>query len=401
MPTDDQDVASGIAASWQEDAASGPFADLFAEAKRELTICNSCRYCEGYCAVFPAMERRRTLTDSSITHLANLCHDCRACLYACMYAPPHDFGVDLPAMLSEVRARSWDQGLRPRKLLIRKKETPVLVRTTVLSASVLIGGLILLLAVLTEGLGQLWQNPRGSASPYDVISYPALLIVMGIPFILAAVSIGYAGISYWRGARGSLRGLFDMRAWLSALYEAARLRYLRGGGEECFYPVGQPSPTRRRLHAIVAYGFLLCAVSTISASVLQDILGSDPPYPPISVPVVTGTLGGLGMVIGCIGLIALKRRTDPAASFEEMIQRDYNLLVALTALGVTGLLVLIVRTTPAYGLLLVIHLATVAVCFSVAPYTKFNHVVYRLLALVIDNLEREEEAAARTAESGG
>ena len=27
---------------------------------RVMQICNACRYCEGFCAVFPAMERRRT-----------------------------------------------------------------------------------------------------------------------------------------------------------------------------------------------------------------------------------------------------------------------------------------------------------------------------------------------------
>ena len=30
------------------------------EAARLMTICNACRYCEGLCAVFPAMEMRRT-----------------------------------------------------------------------------------------------------------------------------------------------------------------------------------------------------------------------------------------------------------------------------------------------------------------------------------------------------
>ena len=28
-----------------------------------MTICNACRYCEGYCAVFPAMEKRLTFSD--------------------------------------------------------------------------------------------------------------------------------------------------------------------------------------------------------------------------------------------------------------------------------------------------------------------------------------------------
>jgi citrate/tricarballylate utilization protein len=29
-----------------------------AEAERLLQICNACRYCESFCAVFPAMTRR-------------------------------------------------------------------------------------------------------------------------------------------------------------------------------------------------------------------------------------------------------------------------------------------------------------------------------------------------------
>ena len=28
------------------------------EVSRIMTICNACRYCEGFCAVFPAMTRR-------------------------------------------------------------------------------------------------------------------------------------------------------------------------------------------------------------------------------------------------------------------------------------------------------------------------------------------------------
>ena len=60
-----------------------------AEATRQLNICNSCRYCEGLCAVFPALERRNLLDAGDVSQLANLCHDCRACYDDCMYSPPH------------------------------------------------------------------------------------------------------------------------------------------------------------------------------------------------------------------------------------------------------------------------------------------------------------------------
>ena len=71
--------------------------ELLKDAARQMTICNACRYCEGYCAVFPAMELRRTFTKADILYLANLCFDCRACYYACQYAPPHEFAVNVPS----------------------------------------------------------------------------------------------------------------------------------------------------------------------------------------------------------------------------------------------------------------------------------------------------------------
>ena len=78
---------------------------LVEEAQRVLSICNACRYCEGYCAVFPALERRLEFSENDVHYLANLCHNCGACLYACQYAPPHEFQLNFPA-----RARPGAQG---------------------------------------------------------------------------------------------------------------------------------------------------------------------------------------------------------------------------------------------------------------------------------------------------
>jgi citrate/tricarballylate utilization protein len=52
--------------------------ELVAEAQRVLAICNACRYCEGYCAVFPALERRLSFDEGDVHYLANLCHNCGA-----------------------------------------------------------------------------------------------------------------------------------------------------------------------------------------------------------------------------------------------------------------------------------------------------------------------------------
>ena len=45
------------------------------EVTRVMQICNACRYCEGFCAVFPAMTRRRQFDEGDVGYLANLCHN--------------------------------------------------------------------------------------------------------------------------------------------------------------------------------------------------------------------------------------------------------------------------------------------------------------------------------------
>ena len=78
-----------------------------AEAGRMLHICNACRYCEGFCAVFPAMTRRLEFGKADLHFLANLCHNCGACLYACQYAPPHEFAVNVPQAMAVVRGQTY------------------------------------------------------------------------------------------------------------------------------------------------------------------------------------------------------------------------------------------------------------------------------------------------------
>src|SRR3982751_5955294 len=42
---------------------------LVEEAQRVLAICNACRYCEGYCAVFPALERRLAFDGQAVHYI--------------------------------------------------------------------------------------------------------------------------------------------------------------------------------------------------------------------------------------------------------------------------------------------------------------------------------------------
>ena len=81
--------------------------ETLTEVSRLMTVCNSCRYCEGLCAVFPAMIMRRNFPDGDLNYLANLCHGCGACFYDCQFSPPHEFNVNVPKVMAQARGESY------------------------------------------------------------------------------------------------------------------------------------------------------------------------------------------------------------------------------------------------------------------------------------------------------
>ena len=133
---------------------------------------------------------------------------------------------------------------------------------------------------------------------------------------------------------------------------------------------------------MVFYGFLLDFASTSVAACYDHFLGWQAPYPLLSWPVVLGTVGGVGLLIGTSGLLYLKWKSDRDPSAERMLSMDVAFLLLLFLTSVTGILLLALRETSAMGMLLVIHLGMVAGLFVTAPYGKFAHVVYRYAALV-------------------
>src|SRR5438105_15440719 len=106
-------------------------------------------------------------------------------------------------------------------------------------------------------------------------------------------------------------------------------------------------------------------------------------------PGLLGTLGGIGMIVGASGLLGLKWRSDRAPADQRTLNLDWLFLLSLDVVSVTGMLLLVLRDTPAMAALLVIHLATVLALYVSAPYGKFAHFVYRYIALVQNRLEAE------------
>jgi citrate/tricarballylate utilization protein len=98
--------------------------------------------------------------------------------------------------------------------------------------------------------------------------------------------------------------------------------------------------------------------------------------------VILGTLGGIGLVIGPIGLLRLRQARDPALVPATRSGMDEAFLWMLLLTGGTGLVLLVLRATPLMGILLAIHLGVVLALFLALPYGKFVHAVHRLAALI-------------------
>lgn len=358
-----------------------PYPEFVREATRQLTICNACRYCEGYCAVFPAMELRRAFEEADVIHLAQLCHDCRACYYACMFTPPHEFGVNIPQVMSAIREQTYERHTWPRFMA-------ALYRSPAALAAVVAGGVLLVMTAAWWLAGPRLLEPQsGPGAFYRVIPHWAMLVLgFGLGTYTVAVWLISASRFWQSTALGAIR--VRTRDLLAAVSDAARLRWLVGGGPGCPYPGEPPAFGRRMLHAFVFYGFIAAVASTSSAAFYQEVWGRLPPYPVFSLPVVLGIVGGVSMVLGCSGLFFLKRRSDPLPAARETALMDYGFLFVLGMTNVTGLLTLLVRSSWLMGLVLAVHLGFVAVLYVTMAHGKFVHAIYRVLALVRNSAEQ-------------
>ena len=357
---------------------------LIDEAQRVLAICNACRYCEGYCATFPALQRRLDFTEGDIRYLGNLCHNCGACLYACQYAPPHEFALNFPRLMAQVRAQSWQRYAWP-GFLARAFASNGLFTSLATAAGLVF---FLLFAAWLAGPERLFAaHSDAQGSFYAVIPHGAMVAVFGAVslFVLAAFAVGFA--RFWRDT-GERESAFTPGTSVHAVRDAAVLRYLDGGGDGCTYPDEKPSFARRTFHHLTFYGFLLCFAATSTATIYHYALDWKAPYPFWSLPVLLGTVGGVGLLVGPAGLAWLKRRRDPELADPAQRGMEAGFLALLFLTSLTGLALLAFRETVAMGMLLVAHLGVVLALFATLPYGKFVHALYRLAALARFHLER-------------
>ena len=331
------------------------------------------------------MESRRFLGEQDLKYLANLCHDCRGCYYACQYAPPHEFNLNLPKSLADLRLQSYQEYSWPRLLRRLFDYNGLLVTLSAVLAVFLLSMLVWLIRDPTVFFG----SHLGPGAFYRVVPYT----IMVVPFITLAIFVLYAlgrgTAAFYRGAGGNLKDLLNPRANFRSVGDILRMKYLDGSGYGCNYPGERFTMIRRYFHQAVFYGFILCLAATTLAFFYHHFLGRPAPYPFWSWPVVPGALGGLALLTGTGGLLLLKIRMDRIPAGSGSLGLDLSFLILLFLISLSGLLLFFFRSTPAMGILLVLHLGLVAAFFITLPYGKFVHGVYRYAALVRHAVEQK------------
>lgn len=355
------------------------------EVARQMTICNACRYCEGFCAVFPAMTRRLDFNQADVHYLANLCHNCGACLHACQYAEPHEFAVNVPKAMARVRVQTYAEYAFPRAL------GKLYERNGLTLAMAAAGSLVLFLCLTLLATGKLLVAMPGG-NFYGIFPHNTLAAMFGGVFAWVILALGVGVTRFWRTVSpprsepGIQRG-----AGQEALDNVLRLKYLDGGhGQGCNNEDDRFTLLRRRFHHFTFYGFLLCFAATCVATLYHFLLGWHAPYPLLSLPVVLGVIGGIGLCIGPAGLLWLNLRRDPRQGDAAQKPMDRGFIALLLLVSVSGLALLAGRETAALGLLLAVHLGLVMAFFLTMPYGKFAHGIFRSAALLKFSIEKRQ-----------
>ncbi len=356
-----------------------------AEVARQMQICNACRYCEGFCAVFPAMTRRLEFGKADLHFLANLCHNCGACLHACQYAPPHEFAVNVPQAMAKVRGQTYVDYAWP-PALGRLYQRNGLTLSVALAA-----GLALFLLLALAANGTLWGGKRDGGF-YALFPHNLLVGLFAPVFLWAVLALGLGVRRFWREVTPATTGQpVRAPAAAEAAHDVLRLKYLDGGhGEGCNNADDAFTLARRRAHHLTFYGFLLCFAATSVATVYHYVFGWTAPYDLPSLPKLLGAVGGVSLLLGTAGLFRLNLQRDPQHGDAAQKPMDLGFIALLFLTSASGLALWLGRGTPALPALLAVHLGAVMALFATLPYGKFAHGIFRTAALLRHAVEKRQ-----------
>ena len=351
------------------------------ETARQLQICNACRYCEGFCAVFPAMTRRLSFGQADIHFLANLCHNCGACLHACQYAPPHDFAVNIPKVMAQVRSQTYVDYAWPAPL------GRLYARNGLTLSLALAAGLALFL--------WLAQNPSATPSPanfYSLFPHQLMVSLFAPVFLFAVLALGMGVRKFWQDITPATSGApLTAPAAAEASDAVLRLKYLDGGhGEGCNNEDDAFSLARQQAHHLTFYGFMLCFAATSVATLYHYAFNLPAPYDLPSLPKLLGVSGGVSLLLGTASLFKLKLQRHPEHGDAAQKPMDLGFIALLFLISASGLALWLARSQASMPAWLVMHLGAVMALFATLPYNKFAHGIFRTASLLRHAVEKRQ-----------
>jgi quinone-modifying oxidoreductase subunit QmoC len=203
-------------------------------------------------------------------------------------------------------------------------------------------------------------------------------LLYAVYFPIAAwvtLAIGIGGIRLWKGMG---RGVERRGSFLSGLTAVLADVATHKSFGEC-----EAEPSRRTGHLLLFWGFVGAAVTSGLLIVAIYIQKLDMPLPLWHPYKILGNLSALALVIG--GAQLMINRYGSGRSLVSSTAFDNFFLILVAAVITTGVVTEGVRLAGMPTVAFVVytlHLGVVMTLFLTFPYSKFAHMVYRVLALV-------------------
>jgi quinone-modifying oxidoreductase, subunit QmoC len=348
----------------------------------DLSVCYQCGTCSSVCPIstaenpFPRKEmvwvqwglKDRALGNASIW----MCHQCSTCN---TYCPRDARPANVMAALRDYSITHYAVPAFMGKALSAPRYLPLLFAIPA----------AIFLAVL-GWLGHLTSLPPGQIvfSKFLPIIYIEVVFLAAIGLSLVGAAMG--GLRYWRAMRAAPGGSGNGRA---------PRQYLGGTLVDIvrhanFKRCREQAPGSRRTyqehlygaHLAIFWGFLGLIVTTTSVGIGIYAFGYLTPWPFWHPVKILGNLSG-AVVIGALAVFLWRRIADSRAAGKSTYS-DWLFLAILLLTTLTGFLSQWLRLAelrlayPTY----VVHLLFVFFLLVYIPYSKFAHLIYRVLAML-------------------
>lgn len=339
-------------------------------SKSSLNECMQCGTCTVVCSLapderpFPRKEMIWAGWGMKDKLIGNpdiwLCHQCGDCTTYC----PR--GVNPSDVIAAVREITYQHYAKPKflgKILNNPKWLPV-----ALSIPIVIISAILLMA------GTL-QIPDGPVN-YSKF-FPHAWLNSSFTFLwILSISLGIIGLrNFWNDMKRQNEEFESKRSFIQNLFKILKEITLHSNFSIC-----AAQKTRKIAHLLVFYGFIM--LLAVTAFAIYAALTHNYPLGLTHPVKIAGNVAGAMLFTG-LGIMIANRIFDKK-NFGNSTYTDWLFLISMFLLTISGVIVEAARFLNwgiAYHLYF-FHLICVWFIIIYIPYTKFGHLLYRVVAMV-------------------